>query len=47
MIIRNKKEKRSILTDVVIPADGNVTKKEAEKEIKYKSFAQREDECGT
>jgi hypothetical protein len=31
MIIKNKKEKTSILRDVAIPADRNVTQKEAEQ----------------
>jgi hypothetical protein len=37
-IIKNKKEKTCILVDVAIPADRNVTQKEAEKKLKYKSL---------
>jgi FixJ family two-component response regulator len=35
--INNNKEKTCILIDVAMPADRNVTKKEAEKKLKYKS----------
>lgn len=37
--INIKSEKDTILLDVFIPADNNVTKKEAEKHIKYESLA--------
>jgi hypothetical protein len=37
IIIKNKKEKTCKLIDVAIPADRNV-QKEAEKNLKYKSF---------
>jgi hypothetical protein len=36
IIIKNKKQKTCILVDVAIPADRNVTQKEAEKKLKYK-----------
>jgi hypothetical protein len=35
-IIKNKKEKTSILIDVTIPTERNVVQKEAEKKLKYK-----------
>jgi hypothetical protein len=38
IIIKNKKEKTSTLTEVAIPADSNVVQKEAERKIKYKSL---------
>jgi hypothetical protein len=38
IIIKNKKEKTCILIDVAIPVDRNVTQKEAEKKLKYKSL---------
>ena len=38
IIIKNKKEKTSILVDVAIPTDRNVVQKEAEKKLKYKSL---------
>jgi hypothetical protein len=38
IIIKNRKEKTCIMTDVAIPADRNVTQKEAERKIKYKSL---------
>jgi hypothetical protein len=38
MIGKNNKEKTCILIDVAIPADRNVTQKEAEKKLKYKSL---------
>ena len=38
IIIKNKKEKTSILIDVTISADGNVLQKEAENKLKYKSL---------
>jgi hypothetical protein len=37
-VIKNKKEKTCILIDVAIPADRNVTQKEAENKLKYKSL---------
>jgi hypothetical protein len=36
IIIKNKKEKTCIVTQVTIPADRNVMQKEAEKKLKYK-----------
>jgi len=39
IIIKNNKEKTCTLIDVAIPADRNVLQKEAEKKLKYKSFA--------
>jgi len=38
IIIKNKKEKTCMLIDVAITADRNVVQKEAEKNLKYKSF---------
>jgi hypothetical protein len=38
IIIKNKKEKTCILIDGAVPADRNVTEKEAEKKLKYKSL---------
>jgi hypothetical protein len=38
IIIKNNKEKTCRLIDVSIPADRNVVQKEAEKNLKYKSF---------
>jgi hypothetical protein len=38
MITKNKKEKTCVSIDVTIPADRNVTQKEAENKIKYKSL---------
>jgi hypothetical protein len=38
IIIKNKKEKTCILIDVAIPADRNVTQKEAEKKLKYETL---------
>jgi hypothetical protein len=38
IIIKNKKEKICILVGVAIPVDRNVTHKEAEKKLKYKSL---------
>jgi hypothetical protein len=38
IIITNKKEKTCILIKVAIPADSNVTQKEAENELKYKNL---------
>jgi hypothetical protein len=37
-VIKNKKRKTCILIDVAIPADRNVTLKEAEKKLKYNSL---------
>jgi hypothetical protein len=36
IINKNKKEKTCVLIHVAIPADRNVTQKEAEKKLKYK-----------
>ena len=36
IIIKNRKDKTCILTDVAILADGNVIQKEAENKLKYK-----------
>jgi hypothetical protein len=38
IMIKNKTEKTCILIDVAIPANINVTQKEAEKKPKYKSL---------
>jgi len=38
IIIKNKKEKTCTLIDVAIPADRNVVRMEAEKNLKYKSL---------
>jgi hypothetical protein len=38
IIIKKKKEKTCILIDMAIPADRNVTKKEAEEKLKYNSL---------
>jgi len=38
IIIKNNEEKTCTLIDVAIPAYRNVTKKEAEKKLKYKSL---------
>jgi hypothetical protein len=38
IIIKNRKEKTRILIDVAIPADRNITQKEAEKKLKYRSL---------
>jgi hypothetical protein len=38
IIITNKKEKACTLTDVAIPVDRNVVRKEAEEKFKYKSL---------
>jgi hypothetical protein len=38
IIIKSKKEKTHVLIDVAIPAERNVTQKEAEKELKYESL---------
>jgi hypothetical protein len=38
MIIKNKTEKTCLLIDVAVPADRNVTQKEAEKKLKYSSL---------
>lgn len=37
LVCRNKNQKTCILTDMAVSADGNVTQKEAEEKIKYKS----------
>jgi hypothetical protein len=47
IIIKNNKEEICILTDVAIPADRNVTQKEAEKKVNTRFYAQRHNECGT
>ena len=41
MIIKNEKEKTCILIDVAIPADRNVTQKEAEKKLNTTVCVQR------
>jgi hypothetical protein len=47
IIIKNRKEKMCILTDVAIPVDRNVIQKEA-KETKIQQFIiNRQCECGT
>jgi phosphoenolpyruvate synthase/pyruvate phosphate dikinase len=38
IIIKNKKEKTCILTDVAIQTDRNITQREAEKKLKHKSL---------
>jgi hypothetical protein len=38
IIPKNRKEKTCTLTDVAIPANGNVVQKDAEKKLKYKSL---------
>jgi hypothetical protein len=38
IIIKNKKEKTCTMIDVAIPADRNVVRREAAKELKYKSL---------
>jgi hypothetical protein len=38
MVIKNKKDRTCTLTDVAIPADRNVTQKEAQKKLKYSSL---------
>jgi hypothetical protein len=38
IIIKNKKEKTCMLIDVAIPADRNVTKKEAEKKLNTRVY---------
>jgi hypothetical protein len=38
IIITNKKEKTFIPTDVAKPGDRNITQKEPEKKLKYKSL---------
>jgi hypothetical protein len=40
---KDKNEKTCIRIDVAIPADRNVTQKEAERKIKYKNY----NKCGT
>jgi hypothetical protein len=44
-IIKNKKEKTCILIDVAIPADRNVTQKEAQKKLKDKIFQKYTNKC--
>jgi hypothetical protein len=39
VIIKNKKDKICLLTDVAIPSDGNVIQKESEKKLKYKNLS--------
>jgi hypothetical protein len=46
IIITNKKEKTCILIDVAIPADRNVTQKEAENKLNTRVYVQRYNECG-
>ena len=38
IMIKNKKEKTFILTDVATPTDRNVAQKEVEQKLKYKSL---------
>jgi hypothetical protein len=38
IIIKYKKEKTRMLTDVAMPADRKVTQKKAEKKLKYNGF---------
>ena len=38
IVIKNKKDRTCILIDVAIPADRNVTQKEAQKKLKYNSL---------
>lgn len=38
IIVKNKKHKTCLLIDVAIPADSNITDKEAEKRLKYKDL---------
>jgi hypothetical protein len=38
IVIKNKKEKKCLHIDVVIPADRNVIQKDAEKKLKYNSL---------
>jgi hypothetical protein len=47
IIIKNKKEKTCTLRDVAIPADRNVTQKEAEKQVNTRVYVQRYNECET
>jgi hypothetical protein len=42
IIIKNRKDKTCILTDVTIPADRNVMQKEAEKELKIQQSRYRD-----
>jgi hypothetical protein len=46
-LIKNKKEKTFVLINVAIPADRNVTRKEAKKKINARVYVQRYSECGT
>jgi len=45
IIIKNIKMKICILVDEAMPADGNATQKEAEKEFKYKSLCIEVNRC--
>jgi hypothetical protein len=45
MIIKNKKDKICLLTDVAIPSDRNVILKESEKTLKYKNLSIAEAEA--
>jgi hypothetical protein len=38
IILKNKNEKTCILIDLATPADRNITQKDAEKKLKYKSL---------
>lgn len=38
LIVKDKKQKQCLIIDVAIPSDYNITKKEAEKMIKYKDL---------
>jgi hypothetical protein len=46
IITKNMKDKIFLLTDVEIPSDRNVTKKESEKKSKYKHLSIEFSECG-
>jgi hypothetical protein len=35
------------LIDMAVPADRNVVQNDAEKKLKYKSYIQRYNDCGT
>jgi hypothetical protein len=39
IIVKNKKNRTCLLTDVAIPLDRNVIQKEAEKKLKYKNLS--------
>jgi hypothetical protein len=47
IIIKSKKQKTCMLIDVAIPADRNVTQKEAEKKLNTSVYVYRYNECGT